>query len=608
MTAILELRRRVAESIRPPADLLPSEWAEDTIRLTDGDKPGPITFGSGYEFQREILDSFFKPFARGERRRVGVCFKGAQSGVTTISQIGLLYRSTHLRRSVFHLLPREFDAQDKAKKIGEMVGASPELERHFIKSPERVRKTAHGQSLRVSYSNSQSELKNWQAGDGVFDEVDELESRDFDSVAMAKQRMGSYRKTLELYIGTPTLPEYGIHKIWQESDQRHYFVPCPLCDHDQRLTWEGNIDWSNDHDTLEAKAATARFKCSACDGTWDQRMRERANGAGQWVASRPTSPVIGFGISRLYVPTASPSKMVSDYLAGVQSEQAMREHVNQNLGDVYLPSTGKLDEHTVEQVITEEIEWERVPKGTVLVTAGVDVQGESEPFEYVWEVRAYNADGFASVIGYGFAKGDRALQDILGSHSQRGRFVVGRAIIDITDGHHKEAVLRLCDKIPCLQPGRFDWHRKASLERGKVIKSKSGKGYSVNRDDALQDNLGRFFDAGERGVRIAVARCPRRALEREWTEQYTKIARVKDSKGDAQGVVYSYRKLREKSVDFPFAGALAEYARRATGSALPAKGGYGATADIKKNSGAKNSQASTGGARSAIRVIGKRRR
>lgn len=605
MKALERARQLMIRETAPPMDLSPSEWAEKHIKLLDGDRPGPLRFDRGYEFQRAILDEFFRPYYPGERRRVGVCFKGAQSGVTTLSQVGLLYLTEHRKISSFHLMPREFDAQDKAKKLNEMISADAALDESFPPGLMRVRKTRGGQTLRVAYSNSQAELKNWQAGAGVFDEVDELESRDFDSVAMAKMRMGAYRRRTELYIGTPTLPDFGIHRIWQESDQRKFLVPCPLCEELQELTWEGNITWENEEKTAELRAASAKFICAHCKEPWDHRLREMANAEGSWVKTYPERPIIGFGLSRLLVPSSLPGKMVSDYLAGLESDTAMREHVNQNLGNVYLPTTGQLTTHTIENAIDQELTWGAIPSDTVTLTAGVDVQGDQAPFEYFWEVRAYNSDGFAKVIAFGITKTSEELAGLFGRVGQphRARYRIAAGLVDISDGHHKETVEALCELCPVLQPARFEW-RMRGFERGKIVRLKKGKGFAINKDDALQDNIGRFFETPDRPRRIAIATCPQRALEAEWVEHYTKIARVRER--TARGDVFTYRKLRQRNVDFPYAGALAEYAFRQRGGTIPGGGSYGSTKGIKERAEPGRKPDGSTAPRKVLRIVKRR--
>lgn len=594
------VRERGLAAMRSPEVISPSEWAEKYVEVTDGERQGPIRFSRGYEFQREILDTWFGDYDPGEVRRVGCGYKGAQSGITLLCLIGILYWVVHKGVSAFHLLPRSFDADDKAKKLAEIIECNPDLKARFVNSILRVRKTGKGQTLRVAFSNSPAELKNWQAGIGVYDEVDELEVKAYDSMAMARQRMGAYRRRIEVYIGTPTLPSFGVHRYWETSDQREWQALCPVCEEFQVLTWE-NISWDTTLETDDQKAESATFVCIHCDQSWDHKLRERANAKGKWVITRPEYSVIGFGMNRIMVPSSIPAKMVSDFLLGLTNEQSMREHVNQNLGECYLPTSGKLNSHTVEMAIDHEIHWGKVPRGAVIVTAGIDTQGACEPYDFVWEVRAFDHTGYAFLFAYGIAK-EQGILDLFGQVGLNGKYTISRGLVDISDGHHKEAVTRLCTLCPSLQPARFDWHRKATFDRGKVVKVKKGHdGYSVNVDDALQDNLGRFFESEVRGRRISVAPNPSRALETEWVNHYTHIARIPEQ--TPNGIIYSYSKLRTTGVDFPYSGGLAEYCYRFGGNTMPGKGNYGSINKIKRQ------QAKTVGpsnARVALRIIKRR--
>jgi len=61
----------------------------------------------------------------------------------------------------------------------------------------------------------------------VFDEVDLM---DEEIITKARMRMGASKIKEEAFISNPTLPDYGIDKIFQKSDQRHLFRKC-TCNH-----------------------------------------------------------------------------------------------------------------------------------------------------------------------------------------------------------------------------------------------------------------------------------------------------------------------------------------------------------------------------------------
>jgi hypothetical protein len=57
----------------------------------------------------------------------------------------------------------------------------------------------------------------------IFDEVDLM---DEDVIQKARGRLGHSKIKEEVYISNPTIPDYGIDKIFQASDQRHWFRKC----------------------------------------------------------------------------------------------------------------------------------------------------------------------------------------------------------------------------------------------------------------------------------------------------------------------------------------------------------------------------------------------
>jgi hypothetical protein len=547
----------VAAYIEPPEDILPDEWAEKHVEITEGDDLGLIRFDRGRKYQREILNSFFRPFYPGEKRRIGVSYKGAQAGLSLICTIGALYRNIVLKRSVAHMYPREPDAKEKARKLKEMIDASPFLSRKY-KRGGRIRRTVDNQTFRIPYASSIEELVNWQCGDFITDEMDRCESDKYSAVDALKQRTGSYKKTLELYVGTPTLPDYGIHLVWQQSDQRYFWVPCLACGRKQTITFQENIAWDKGPKTVEEQAATAFMKCKHCDAQWGGRVRELQNEAGEWISKHPKRPTIGFAVNRLYVPASNPAKIVSDYLRGLQNDRAMREHVNQNEGRVYMPTFGGLTKSMVERTIQPSIPWRQVPSDTIKITGGFDVQGNEPPFSYPFEIRAYNDQNMATTIEYGIANSHKEVEELLGTHDKPGFYDCHAALMDITDGEHKLDVEELCEKIPCLYPGRFDEHAKTNFNTHKEQKIKTGStagiGYVLDREPVVEANMSRFFKTDKRDLKIRIAQNPKFGKQSEFVEQYTKLKR-KRVKGRLK-----YIKLRQTDVDFPFAGAFADHA------------------------------------------------
>ena len=71
--------------------------------------------------------------------------------------------------------------------------------------------------------------------------LDEFDRMDPETLALAQQRIASSRLGWLRAASTPSAPETGINRLFLESDQRHYLLPCPGCGLEQALTLD-NLD------------------------------------------------------------------------------------------------------------------------------------------------------------------------------------------------------------------------------------------------------------------------------------------------------------------------------------------------------------------------------
>ncbi len=71
-----------------------------------------------------------------------------------------------------------------------------------------------------------SQLKSVPIDRVVFDEVDEMEPAMID---LAKERLSHSSVKEEIFLSTPSVPDYGVDKLYQKSDQQHWFIRCDKC-------------------------------------------------------------------------------------------------------------------------------------------------------------------------------------------------------------------------------------------------------------------------------------------------------------------------------------------------------------------------------------------
>ena len=610
---VLDSLTELTKAMVPPPDILPSKWGMDHYVITKGPASGKTwTPKEGWEFQIGILDGLFGPLEPGEEVRDGVLFKGAKAGCTMIVDIGLHYWAVSRRMSAAMVAPRKPDSNDRASESERTIRASKELRQAFTKTKGRTKQANFGAQLIYRSAETDRDLVDWGAMVVAGDEKDRWALQNFNASSMIEERQGGYAERINVELSTPTVPDYGVHKAFLDSDQRYYHVPCPLygCGFVQVLTFEKNIAWNKEAESIEEAAETARFICQECKKSWNRAARQRANKKGEWIATVPGKKKKGYSISRLYVPTALAREFVKKWLEGQVDVGALREFYNQKLGLPYLASIGDLDRAAVERVITDKIEWGKPPKGFTRVFCGIDVQGEEDPFEFVWEVRAYNEANECAVICYGIEKGNDSMAGVL--EAVYGGLKIERALVDISDGHHRHAVEDLVKDVGCVEAAKFDWKTQVHFRRFKreqkgEKKTHGIEGWSINRELALDDNLVRFFEQRGKEPTIQVGLNPKVGRQKEFKEHYTGLRRAREEGPD--GPIYKYQKKRATGVDYPFAGALAEVARRIGGGNRPGQGAYGSVKKIKesvaqavKNSGKKRIIGA------GIKVIGKNKR
>ena len=157
----------------------------------------------------------------------------------------------------------------------------------------------------------------------VLDEFDQMEEG---VLELAQQRLASSQLGWLRVASTPTLPEAGINSLFRQSDQHYYFLKCPACGLDQRLTWDDNVDQKG------CLVVCRRRKCRHPMDLWLP---------GHWEAAAPGNDQIrGYNLSRLYSPLANIQQMVFESQATTPAARQL--FANAVLGETFVPPGGQL--------------------------------------------------------------------------------------------------------------------------------------------------------------------------------------------------------------------------------------------------------------------------
>jgi len=290
--------------------------------------------------------------------------------------------------------PNEQDAKTfSAERVGPMLRDVPCLQGkvHEAKSRDAgntiLQKRFAGGSVALTGAVSPRGLRRRSVRYLLLDEIDGYEeTSDGDPIALAAARTSKFWNRKIIKCSTPTVEGHSrIAAAFELSDQRVYFVPCPLCGEFQTLEW-GNVRWG-DVDGQHIPPEQAVYRCAGCEGLIPHHRKLDMLRAGEWRSTNPNGKYPGFRISRLYSPDWSWGQVVTDpdegWLAAQGKPERLKVFANNMLSETWREAGESPPDYEKLMARTEEYYLGQAPAGALFLTAGVDVQ-KTWIEGYVW--------------------------------------------------------------------------------------------------------------------------------------------------------------------------------------------------------------------------------
>ncbi len=288
--------------------------------------------------------------------------------------------------NILTLLPSLGLAKRVSARIGKTIKATPVLRERIATGRDAVNtmdtKEFEGGSLYVTTAGSAANLSELSARYIYGDEIDRWEvdiGEEGDPIELAETRASTFGRNAKFYFSSsPTIKGASrIADLFEGSDQRHFYVPCPDCGHMQVLEWE-RLHYSDDFSTVHYECAGTE-----CDVLIEEHHKGEMLAKGEWRAhAEGDGETVGFHLNALYSP---PGWMDWRTLA-MQFEKAK---IAQNKGDLepmqvfYNTRLAKVwdsaQEQTKAEVLIARARLETYTLGTMAVgalmlTGAVDVQ------------------------------------------------------------------------------------------------------------------------------------------------------------------------------------------------------------------------------------------
>lgn len=313
------LAERIASGLKRKSLTSCSRWSK-ACRVMGRPYPGPWSF-THHPWLEAMHDS---------EAELNVGQKSAQMGYTEWALNRTFYMIDVKGVDCLYVLPAQTpDASDfSAARFDPALEMSPHLNNMFSDVQNVGHKRAGSSNLYVRGSKSRSGLKSIPTGFIVLDEVDEM---DQDNIPLAMERAAGQVEKQVLAISTPTIPKYGINKMFLDTTMEHYFFKCPCCSKFTELTFPQCLEITAE-DVNDQKVEQSFLKCKECGGRLEHAGKPQWLAGGQWIPEFSDRSARGFHVNQMYSCTMSPVALAKSFLRAQRDPAEEQEFYNSKLG------------------------------------------------------------------------------------------------------------------------------------------------------------------------------------------------------------------------------------------------------------------------------------
>ena len=385
-----ELASMTMSMFKPLSDMTVSEWADKYRRLAgSGSSEQGKWHTDRAPYQREMMDAF------SQRGVHDITFMtSAQVGKTVMLSNMMGYVIDQRPGPCLLVLPSEDDTDGYSKeRLGPDIEATPVLRAKVFGGNEstiRMKKFPGG-FISMTGAMSPGGLKSRPIKDLFMDEVDGYPASagvEGDPVSLAEKRTQTFGSNAKrVATSTPTLKTTSrIYKRFLHGTQEEWEVTCKHCGSHSPIQFD-DIRFEKAESIIngnqkEYDVTSAVWRCPKCGGTMEEWEVKRA--PAKWVAYNPDALKRGhrsFHLNAFISPWADWKTLCKKFLDAKDDPEMLKAFYNLELGLPY--------EHKESTAIPEMLYLRRehyqaeVPSGVLVITIGIDTQGNRLEYEVV---------------------------------------------------------------------------------------------------------------------------------------------------------------------------------------------------------------------------------
>ena len=370
-------RAAAAAGARPDPLLTVSEWADQyrVLSTRASAEPGPWRT-ERTPYLKEIMDCL-SPSSPVERV---VFMKGAQVGATECGNNWIGYVIHQAPGPMMAVQPTvEMAKRNSKQRIDPLIEES-EVLRKLVRDPRSrdsgntvLAKEFPGGVLVMTGANSAVGLRSMAARYLFLDEIDGYPGDvddEGDPIQLVAARARTFARRKIYLVSTPKIAGLSrIEAAFEESDQRRYWVPCPVCGEYQTLKF-AQLTWP------KGKPKQAVYVCEHCSARLENHQKHTMLARGEW---RPSAVgdgrTAGFWLSSLYSPVGwfSWADAAEMFEKARKNPTLLQVFVNTVLGETWAEAGDAPDWQRLYDR-RENYRLGTVPAGALFLVAGCDVQ------------------------------------------------------------------------------------------------------------------------------------------------------------------------------------------------------------------------------------------
>ena len=262
-------------------------WAESCYLWVKDNKmrneKGDVMEFVNHRFLIDIYDDY---------SQIQVARKASQVGFSTMAILKSLHASAYKGFNQIYTLPTFGDVGNFVPPKVNLITQNNPVLQQMVKDKDTIyQKRVGGRFIYYRGTFSQkTDKEKMEGGVGIMissdlNQHDECDRSDQTVLQQYESRLDASEYKGRWYFSNPSNPHTLSQKLWEQSDQKHWFIKCDHCNKWQYLDFWQNIK-------------NGQFVCKKCNNTLSDETRRN----GKWVKKYLDKEVSGYWISHLICP------------------------------------------------------------------------------------------------------------------------------------------------------------------------------------------------------------------------------------------------------------------------------------------------------------------